>query len=348
MSSQSGDISGAVAAADTLRDVAVLEIVSPPETVLVCSTYSLLATITNHGDVVEYDLMVWVTFGGDIYGDTETVSTLAPGDTDTVVFTPVGVPCAPDSIWYEMVVFACLSEDSNQADNGLVDSVFAYDPSVDRHDLGIYEIKGPCGPVWQGDTLHVECVVMNCGTFIEENFPVEAVITASDTIDTVYLDTTWVLGIFPGCSIDVGFQDFVVPFGLDTAFLACFTVSAYHDIRPENNRKCCDLWSQTGIELKRESGLSIVFGLGEVRPNPSSGGAKISYSLPSVASVRLSVCDPAGRVVNTLVDGVEAPGTRSVSWDGTDGSGTRVPSGVYFFRLIADRLKDAKKVVLVS
>jgi uncharacterized repeat protein (TIGR01451 family) len=69
------------------------------------------------------------------------------------------------------------------------------------------------------------------------------------------------------------------------------------------------------------------------RPNPFRALTRLAYELPSPAAVRLTIHDPAGRVVATLVDRTEPAGAHEVAWDGRDGSGRFVAGGVYFGRL---------------
>lgn len=63
-------------------------------------------------------------------------------------------------------------------------------------------------------------------------------------------------------------------------------------------------------------------------PNPFHGAATISYSLPNPGEVSLALFDVRGRLVRTLVDGVEAAGRHDVTL-----RGEALPSGVYFYRL---------------
>jgi hypothetical protein len=79
----------------------------------------------------------------------------------------------------------------------------------------------------------------------------------------------------------------------------------------------------------------VGFGLVSASPNPFVGTTRLTYSLsagpPSPA--RLAVYDARGRVVRTLTDRAEGPGTYTVDWDGTDENGKSVAGGVYFYRV---------------
>ncbi len=80
------------------------------------------------------------------------------------------------------------------------------------------------------------------------------------------------------------------------------------------------------------------FTLSRNYPNPFNPGTRIEFQVPEQSQVHLSVFDILGRPVKTLVDGVFPPSRGTpyfVPWDGTDASGARVASGVYFYRMKA-------------
>jgi len=68
-------------------------------------------------------------------------------------------------------------------------------------------------------------------------------------------------------------------------------------------------------------------------PNPFAGEAQLAFRLPRATPVRLDVYDLLGRRVRRLVDGPATAGENRVRWDGTDGSGRTLGSGVYLARL---------------
>ena len=80
------------------------------------------------------------------------------------------------------------------------------------------------------------------------------------------------------------------------------------------------------------------YALGQNYPNPFNPDTRIDFVLPEDSDVRLSVYDLLGREVRTLAQGPYA-GSSAIPyqtvWDGNDASGTRVASGVYFYRLTA-------------
>jgi streptogramin lyase len=81
--------------------------------------------------------------------------------------------------------------------------------------------------------------------------------------------------------------------------------------------------------------------LGSV-PNPFRTTTRIVYTLPERMTVRLSVYDVAGRLVDCLIDEAQPPGQHIVPWDARG-----LASGTYFYRLEAGADVLAKRVGLV-
>jgi hypothetical protein len=82
-------------------------------------------------------------------------------------------------------------------------------------------------------------------------------------------------------------------------------------------------------------------------PNPAPGHALFAFDLPERAHARLSVYDASGRRVATLVEETLPPGRHAFHWPGTDASGRRLPSGVYFYELRSGQVTETRKLVLV-
>jgi hypothetical protein len=87
--------------------------------------------------------------------------------------------------------------------------------------------------------------------------------------------------------------------------------------------------------------------LGESRPNPFVRSTSVAFALDRDQNVRLDVFDVAGRRVRTLDAGALSAGEHSVTWDGADASGRRVPAGSYFYRLQVGERVETSRVVLL-
>jgi len=83
-------------------------------------------------------------------------------------------------------------------------------------------------------------------------------------------------------------------------------------------------------------------------PNPFNPTTMIAFNLENAGHVRLDIFDPTGRLVKTLVDETLPAARHEVSWNGRDGSGLAVASGVYFFSIMADGSRDTKKMILLK
>ena len=104
-------------------------------------------------------------------------------------------------------------------------------------------------------------------------------------------------------------------------------------------------WVQ--VSFVRAEPVPSVFSLGQNQPNPFTPTTSIPYGLPERAWVTLDIFDIKGRRICTLVNESQERGFKSVPWDGRDGAGAAVPSGVYFYRLHAGSSTETRKMVLV-
>ncbi|MCK9281117.1 MAG: T9SS type A sorting domain-containing protein, partial [Melioribacteraceae bacterium] len=84
-------------------------------------------------------------------------------------------------------------------------------------------------------------------------------------------------------------------------------------------------------------------------PNPFNPTTQISFSLPRTENVSLIVYDINGNEIKRLVnnDNLSA-GSYNLTWNGTDGNGSKVASGIYFARMIAGSYQQTKKMNLVK
>ncbi len=78
-------------------------------------------------------------------------------------------------------------------------------------------------------------------------------------------------------------------------------------------------------------------------PNPFNPTTVISYQLSAVSNVSLKVYDILGREVATLVNEKQNAGSYSVTFDGS-----RLASGVYFYKLAAGNFVSVKKLVVLK
>jgi len=80
-------------------------------------------------------------------------------------------------------------------------------------------------------------------------------------------------------------------------------------------------------------------------PNPFASRTTLAFELDRAAPVALDIFDLGGRRVRQLVRGVQPAGGHSVTWDGRDGGGVRLPNGVYLARIDADGVRGVQRIV---
>ncbi len=61
----------------------------------------------------------------------------------------------------------------------------------------------------------------------------------------------------------------------------------------------------------------------------------------------MTIYNLAGQTVVRLLDGPVGAGSHEISWDGTDGRGREVATGVYVYRLETNAHVQTRKLVLL-
>ncbi|UCE07052.1 MAG: T9SS type A sorting domain-containing protein, partial [bacterium] len=83
-------------------------------------------------------------------------------------------------------------------------------------------------------------------------------------------------------------------------------------------------------------------------PNPFNPTTTIRYDLPEATNVRLEIYDLQGNIVRRLFEGHQKAGHYAIAWDGRNKQGTRIVSGIYFYRLRSDKFVNSKKMILAK
>ena len=83
-------------------------------------------------------------------------------------------------------------------------------------------------------------------------------------------------------------------------------------------------------------------------PNPFNPSTEISYSLREAATVSLEVFNVLGRRVTAIEEGTREAGIHRVTWNGTNGQGQAVSSGIYFYRLTVGEDILTRKMILLK
>ncbi len=84
-------------------------------------------------------------------------------------------------------------------------------------------------------------------------------------------------------------------------------------------------------------------------PNPFNPVTNISYHIPELSKVNLTIYDAMGKVVRTLVNTNQLSGDYSIVWNGKDDNGFNIASGAYFYKLTAgNNFTETKRMVMIK
>jgi hypothetical protein len=85
------------------------------------------------------------------------------------------------------------------------------------------------------------------------------------------------------------------------------------------------------------------FNLYQNYPNPFNPVTTITFDIAEKSDIRLEVTDILGKIVEVLHQGRVNAGTYKTEFDGTN-----LPSGIYFYRMIAGSTNITKKLMLIK
>jgi hypothetical protein len=99
--------------------------------------------------------------------------------------------------------------------------------------------------------------------------------------------------------------------------------------------------------------LPTNFHLAQNYPNPFNPTTTIEFTIGAPGQtgshrVNLNVYNVLGQQVKELISRTLPAGNHQVTWDGTDGSGKRVASGVYLYKLQVGDASQSKKMLLLK
>ncbi|MCL5029389.1 MAG: GDSL-type esterase/lipase family protein [Bacteroidetes bacterium] len=95
--------------------------------------------------------------------------------------------------------------------------------------------------------------------------------------------------------------------------------------------------------VKKYSPANLTYRLYQNFPNPFNPSTTIEYSIPKLSHVTLKIYDTLGNEVKTLVNEEKLPGDYKITFDGS-----KLASGVYFSRIVANDFVKTKKIILLK
>jgi len=107
-------------------------------------------------------------------------------------------------------------------------------------------------------------------------------------------------------------------------------------------------WKQGLPAAKGSGGEGIIvdgIAIDQYYPNPFTYQTTINYSLTSDQKVDVSIYNSYGQKSKTLVSAELSEGEYSVTWNGTDNSGSEVPKGMYMVQITGSNGRVIKKIL---
>ncbi|HEX9252245.1 MAG TPA: T9SS type A sorting domain-containing protein [Ignavibacteriaceae bacterium] len=140
-----------------------------------------------------------------------------------------------------------------------------------------------------------------------------------------------------------------IPLSLPLANLRIYAVidpdnSVTNEVHENNNIGWAPVIGYGSItNVESEIIIPDKFVLHQAYPNPFNPTATISFELPTSENVSLKVFNTLGEEVETLVDEFQTAGKHNVKFNGS-----RLASGVYFYRLQAGSFVQTQKMILLK
>jgi hypothetical protein len=75
---------------------------------------------------------------------------------------------------------------------------------------------------------------------------------------------------------------------------------------------------------------------------------EISFKVENREGVRVDIYDLSGKLIKPLVNEILNPSIYSVSWDGTNISGLRMPAGIYLCNFETPSIRTSKKLMKID
>ncbi|MCP4567820.1 MAG: T9SS type A sorting domain-containing protein [FCB group bacterium] len=93
--------------------------------------------------------------------------------------------------------------------------------------------------------------------------------------------------------------------------------------------------------------LPTRFELAQNYPNPFNPTTTMMLAMPVAGNYNLAIYNIAGQLIQSFSGHAEAS-VVEVTWDGTDSYGSKVASGVYFYKFTANNFSETKKMILMK
>jgi hypothetical protein len=116
-----------------------------------------------------------------------------------------------------------------------------------------------------------------------------------------------------------------------------------HNLEHEDDGMMINIRIDSSTNVEDEETSPESFNLHQNYPNPFNPTTTIKYQIPELSFVMLKVYDVTGNEISTLVNEKKPAGSYTVEFDAIG-----LPSGVYFYKLLASSFFETKKMILMK
>ncbi len=100
---------------------------------------------------------------------------------------------------------------------------------------------------------------------------------------------------------------------------------------------------KVGLTFLPDNMLPADYNLSQNYPNPFNPLTTIAFSLPEAARVKIELFNAKGQKLRTLFAGKQSPGIHTLTIDMH-----RLPSGLYFYKMVTKKFRSTKKMILLK
>ena len=109
-----------------------------------------------------------------------------------------------------------------------------------------------------------------------------------------------------------------------------------------------EVTGETTEILDNNTHIPETYYLSQNYPNPFNPTTTISYGIPQLSNVNISIYNILGERVQTLYHGIKSAGSYQVMWNGKNEQGITVTSGVYFYQMQCGNFISTRKMFFIK
>ncbi|MDP6668677.1 MAG: FlgD immunoglobulin-like domain containing protein [Candidatus Krumholzibacteria bacterium] len=235
---------------------------------------------------------------------------------------------------------------NDEGPRGIGDTTFEFEIEVSNPVVVDMHSRGAAGEA--GETVIVGATIHN----LREDAPMSGAYEWSDERDWLLGDLIGSYNLPPG-----GSDSLVVELLLPLNFSAAAdsdSVTLRADMVYDSG-STSESWASIRVIVLADSltsvpedGVPTLERLESVYPNPFNPQTRILFHLVEAGRIEIAVVDIEGRRIRVLEKGEREAGSHEIEWDGRDGDGRTVASGVYFVVLTTRDGRHSSKAILLK